>query len=97
MEIRFRNRRLQRAFEQRNRAVREWGPIVGERYVDVVQALRRTERVELLYAIRPLNFHPLTSDRRGQHSLRLTGRMRLIVTVDDERAVTVEEVVDYHD
>ena len=29
--------------------------------------------------------------------MRLTGQMRLIVTVEDEgRRVTVEEVVDYH-
>ncbi len=97
MELRFRTRRLQRALEQRNRAVREWGPVTGQRYVDLVRALRRTERVEHLYDIRPLDFHPLTGDRRGQHSLRLTGRMRMIVTVEDERTVTVEEVVDYHD
>ena len=97
MEIRFRNRRLQRAFEQRNRAIREWGPVTGPRYTERVRTLRRTERVEHLYEIRPLDFHPLSGDRRGQHAIRLTGRVRLIVTVEGERTVTVEEVVDYHE
>ena len=43
-----------------------------------------------------LDFHPLRGDRRGQHALRLTGQMRLIVTVVDERTVRVEKVTDYH-
>ncbi len=97
MEIRFRNRRLQRAFDQPNRAIREWGPVTGQRYIDRVEMLESTERVEHLYEIRPLNFHPLTGDRRGRHALRLTGQMRMIVTVEDERTIIVEEVVDYHD
>ncbi|MYA19880.1 MAG: hypothetical protein F4Z25_06375 [Chloroflexi bacterium] len=97
MEIRFRNRRLQRAFEQSNRAVREWGPVVGERYVNRVRTLRRTQRVEYLYKIRSLNLHPLTGNRRGQHALRLTGQVRMIVTIDDEQAIIIEEVVDYHE
>ena len=97
MEIRFRNRRLQRAFEQSNRAVREWGPLVGERYVNRVRTLRRTQRVEYLYKIRSLHLHPLTGNRRGQHALRLTGQVRMIVTIDDEQAIIIEEVVDYHE
>ena len=97
MEIRFRNRRLQRAFEQRNRAVREWGPTTGQRYIERVRTLRRTERVEYLYKIRSLNLHPLTGDRRGQHALRLTGQLRMIVTIEDEQTIIVEEVVDYHE
>ena len=96
MEIRFRTRRLQRAYQQRNRAVREWGPIVGQRYVDLVRRLTRTRRAEDLYAIRRLRFHALTGDRQGRHALNLTGQMRVVVTVEDERTIIIEEVVDYH-
>ena len=97
MEIRFRTRRLQRAFDQPNRAVREWGPVTGQRYIDRSETLETTERIEHLYEVRPLNFHALSGDRRGQHALRLTGQMRLIVTIENERTVIVEEVVDYHE
>lgn len=96
MEIRFRTRRLQRAFEQQDRAVREWGPVTGQRYVDRVRTLRRVQRVQDLYRLGPLRFHALTGDRRGQYALRLTGQMRMIVTIADERTLMVEEVVDYH-
>ena len=76
--------------------MREWGPVTGQRYVDRVETLETADRVDDLFAIRPLNFHALTGDRRGQHAIRLTGQMRMIVTVEDERTLTVEEVVDYH-
>ena len=70
--------------------------MTGQRYIDRVEMLETTERVQDLFGIRPLNFHALTGDRSGQYSLRLTGQMRLIVTIDDARRVIVEEVVDYH-
>ena len=54
-------------------------------------------RVEDLYQLVPLRFHPLTGDRRGQYALRLTGQMRMIVAIEDERSLIVEEVVDYRD
>ena len=77
--------------------MRQWGPVVGSRYIDRVQLLEAAERIEHLYDIRALDFHPLTGDRRGQHALRLTGQMRLILTIVDDRTVIVEEVRDYHD
>ena len=43
-----------------------------------------------------MDFHPLTGGRRGQYALRLTGQVRMIVTIEDGRTVIVEEVVDYH-
>ena len=76
--------------------MRQWGAVVGTRYIDRVHVLEATERVEHLYALRSLAFHPLTGDRRGQHALRLTGQVRLILTVVDERTVIIEEVRDYH-
>jgi proteic killer suppression protein len=96
VNVAFRSRRLQRAFERRDEASRLWGPVTGRRYVERVGILMDAERVSDLHAVRPLDFHPLTGDRQGQHALRLTGQMRLVVTVEDERTVIVEEVTDYH-
>ena len=76
--------------------MREWGPVTGQRYVDRVETLEIAERVEDLFGMRPLNFHRLTGDRSGQYALRLTGQMRLIVTIEDETTLIIEEVVDYH-
>ena len=69
---------------------------VGERYILRIRQLIAAPDLQTLYALRALDFHPLTGDRAGQHALRLTGRMRLIVTIEDERTIRIEEVVDYH-
>ena len=96
MEVRFRHRKLQRCYERDIDAFRTWGPDVGRRYVARVTGLIATERVADLYGMSTLDFHPLTGDRRGQYAIRLTGQMRLIISVESDRVVTVEEVVDYH-
>lgn len=62
-----------------------------------INALRAAERMQDLFGLRALDLHPLTGDRGGQYAVRLTGRMRLILTTDGDRRVIVEEVVDYHD
>ena len=96
MEVRFRTRSLHRRYERSAEAIRAWGPDVGRRYVQRVTALVAAERVSDLYTVRAFDFHPLSGDRQGQHAMRLTGQMRLIVTVEGERAVIVDEVGDYH-
>lgn len=97
MDVEFGNRRLQQRYERGADAIRAWGPDVGRRYVERVTALLQAESIQDLYRIRSFDLHPLTGDRLGQHAMRLTGQMRLIIRVQDDRHVTVEEVVDYHD
>lgn len=97
MEVEFSTRRLRLRYEQSAQAIRAWGPDVGRRYVQRVAALYAADRVQDLYAVRAFDFHPLSGDRAGQYALRLTGQVRLILTVESDRLVRVEEVVDYHD
>jgi plasmid maintenance system killer protein len=96
VEVTFRRRELERRYTSSRAAIRVWGPVIGPRYIDRIDSLHQIGNVEDLYLVRPYDFHPLTGDRRGQHSMRLTGRVRLIVTVVSSREVIVEEVVDYH-
>ena len=95
MNVSFRNRKLARCYADVSLAVREWGPDVGRRYVRRIDLLRAARSLDDLHANRALDVHPLRGDRAGQHALRLTGRVRLIVTFTVSRA-EIEEVVDYH-
>ena len=97
MDVEFRSRRLEQRYEHGTDAIRAWGSEVGRRYVERVAALLQAESLEHLYRIRSFDLHPLTGDRRGQYAMRLTGQMRLILSVQSDRYVTVEEGVDYHD
>lgn len=96
MEVRFRSRLLERCYEHGAEAVRRWGPIVGPRYTHRVNNLRDAATIRDVYAMRQLDLHPLSGERAGQFAIRLTGRVRLVLTIDSDNAVTVEEVTDYH-
>ena len=97
MEVHFRTRRLERCFFDSARAVREWGPVVGWRYVQRIEMLKAVARFDELFDVRSLNLHPLRGNRRAQYAIRLTGVVRLILTRDASRnGVIVEEVTDYH-
>lgn len=96
MDVAFRNHRLER-YERGAEAIRAWGDEVGRRYVQRIGAIMAASSLADLYAVRAFDLHPLRADRAGQFALRLTGQMRLIVTVDESTGqVIVEEVVDYH-
>ena len=95
MNVSFRNRRLARCYADVRLAVREWGPDVGRRYVRRVDLLRAARSMEDLRMNRALDLHALRGNRAGRHALRLTGRMRLIVSFT-ETGAEIEEVVDYH-
>ena len=50
------------------------------------------------YTVRSFQLHPLRSSRRGELSIRLTGRWRLIVTKGStEESLIIEEVSDHYD
>lgn len=74
-----------------------WGPDVGKRYVERVDVLIRARDLAHLRTLRALNLRALLGVRSGQFAINLTGRMRLIIGIEDERRTAViEEVVDYH-
>lgn len=64
-------------------------------------------RIQMLYAVKDFQdayhrpafrLHPLRSSQRGELSIYLTGRWRLIVTKgDSEEVVIVEEVSNHYD
>ena len=94
MEVLFRTQRLRECAASVKSARREYGPVVGERYVARVQLLYAAESDRDLYARPYLEFHPLKGARQGQYALTLIDRMRLIVTFHDDAMtiVRVEEV-----
>lgn len=74
MDVLFRSRRLAECASTEREATREWGREVGLRYGPRVALLAQTARVEDLYAIATLRFHPLRGEREGQYGLPITGR-----------------------
>jgi proteic killer suppression protein len=96
MRVSFASRRLRRRYESHRDAERAWGVVVGRRYVRRVNELLAAPSFEALYEIRSMRLHALTGTWAGRFAISLTGQVRLIVELDENDAVIVREVVDYH-
>ena len=98
MDVVFRNNQLRRCYEESARAIRRWGPEVGRAYIRRIAMLYALKDFQDAYQRPALRLHPLRSSQRGELSIRLTGRWRLIVTKgDSEEIVIIEEVSDHYD
>ena len=98
MEVDFRNRQLRRCYEEEARAIRRWGPDVGRMYIRRIEMLYAVKDFQDAYQRPALRLHPLRSSGRGELSIYLVGRWRLIVTQGaTEETVIIEEVSDHYD
>jgi len=90
--IRFRTNKLRRCYERHREAQKAWGKAVARKYLDAVNLLRAVEHPSDLAAFRQFAYEPLTADRKGEHSLELGKRARLIFTVSDEGAALIARI-----
>ncbi len=99
MEFRFRTKALGRQYAESRRAVRAYGEQVARRFVARVNIIRASRSLDELFAQRALACHPLLGDRKGQYAMKLTGRYRLIFTVErgNVTVVCIEEVSKHYD
>lgn len=96
MNIVFASRKLQRAFEGHQEAVRRWGERIGIKFVQRIVTLQSARRFEELYTLKSLRVHQLKGGRKGEYAIDLTGNWRLIIEPVDQETVLIKEVVDYH-
>ncbi len=92
MEVRFATNRLKRCYEDAARAIREWGPQAGRRYIGRIELLYAAQTVDDLYSIQMLHLHPLTENREGEWAITLHGKWRLILDDVTDHSVRVKEV-----
>ena len=98
MEVTFRTRQLQRCYEESARAVQRWGPEVARKFVTRIKQLHAIADLQQAYNIRAMRLHALRGSNRGELSITLTGRWRLIVTKGErEDSVIIEEVSNHYD
>ena len=98
MEVKFRSRQLRRCYEESARAIQRWGPEVGRKFITRVKQLQAVANFQQAYAIRAMRLHALKGASRGELSITLTGRWRLIVTKGESKdSVMIEEVSNRYD
>ena len=98
MEVIFRTNQLLRNYQESTRAIQQWGPEVGRKYITRINELYAIKDFQGAYSIRSMRLHPLRGSRRGELSIYLTGKWHLIVMKGDtEEQVIVSEVSNHYD
>ena len=98
MEVAFATDRLERNYRESSRAIREWGPNVGRRYITRINQLYALRDFQSVYSVRSMRLHPLKGAKRGEMAIDLGGRWRLIVEKgDSEEHVIIREVSNHYD
>lgn len=99
MQVKFRNKRLEKCFLESKKAIRAFGNDVGRRYIQRIQIIQSAPDLAALMKAPGLHCHPLTGDRAGEWSVTLIDRVRLIFTFEDDTMtiVQIEEVSKHYD
>ena len=94
MYIQFRTAKLRKCYEQINAAQKEWSKEMARNYIKCVNILKSIQNLSDLRAFPQINYHSLKGNRKGQHSIKLGRRMRLIFTLTGHRQenIRIEEV-----
>lgn len=99
MQVRFRDKKLEKCFLESKKAAREFGEKVARRFIQRVQIIQSTPDLDTLVKAPGLHCHPLKGDRAGQWSVTLIDRWRLIFTFENDKMtiVQIEEVSNHYD
>lgn len=93
MRVVFEDEDLRRLAEDASYAPKQWGPDVITAYRKKIQLLYAATDERDLRAVRSLHLEQLVGDRKGQSSIRINNKFRLIltfVTEGDRVAVIIE-------
>lgn len=82
MEIAFKTRKLEKCFLSHKEAERSFGAQVARKFIQRVNIIQAAATVDELRAMRSLDCHQLKGDRQGQWAVKLTGRYRLLFSIE---------------
>ena len=94
MQVQFRMKKLQKQYQEKDKAIRAFGIKVARKYIERINIIKTVKDIEELKRTPGLDCHPLKGDRQGQWAIRLAYRNRLIFTLQGEELeiVRIEEV-----
>jgi proteic killer suppression protein len=99
VKFRFRSTKLEKCYRESLRAKKRWGEDVARTFIRRVEQIAACTTVQDFHLIPQFRFHALKGSRAGQHAIRLSDQMRLIVTFEEgtETVVWIEEVSKHYD
>ena len=98
MDVRFRTVELAKWFTESKAARKALGDQIAKAYVKQIQLLRAAQSTTDLPKIPQLHFKAMTkgSPLSGKYAVRLSGFMRLVLSIEGQ-VITVEEVSKHYE
>lgn len=96
MQVEFASQKLRRAYETRREATRQFGEVVGRKYVERINILKSVRERNDLRKMPALRLHEYKGTRKGHFGINLRGNMRLVVSFLTTSTVLIESVEDPH-
>lgn len=99
MIIRFRLKSLEKQYTDYKEACKEYGDQIGRKYIERINIIKSAKDINDMIAMRTLRCHPLKGNREGEWAVKLSGRYRLIFTLEGEnlQIARIEEVSKHYD
>jgi len=94
MQVEFRTKKLEKQYRESKQAIRDFGEAVARRYVQRINAIMHAKNIEEIRSLPGFDCHPLKGDKKGEWSITLINRMRLIFTLKGKKLeiVRIKEV-----
>jgi proteic killer suppression protein len=94
VEVVFATKKLEKCFLDHRYGRRAWGPEVGRKYIQRIDLFQEAADMEDVRELPGLDCHPLKGGRKGQFSITVHGRWRLVFSLKEKRQgiIRVEEV-----
>ncbi|MCF8243132.1 MAG: type II toxin-antitoxin system RelE/ParE family toxin [Melioribacteraceae bacterium] len=98
-EISIQNKHTKKKIRNSNKVISSYGEQVSRKYIERINIIKKSNNIDELIAMRTLRCHPLKGADKGKWSIKLTGFMRLIFTLQGEKLeiVKIEEVSKHYD
>lgn len=96
MEVNFRNRTLERCYKDIRESTRRWGSPTGDKYIQRITVIQQAKDFNELFTLSFLRLHPLSGNRKGDYSMTVHGRWRLIIQHDEARDVVIIKEMSNH-
>ena len=99
MKILYKNKKLEKQCTDLKVAKKEVGDKIGRRLLKAINFINEAPNLSLIIDFRPLHFHDLKADRKGQYAIDIGTRRdgyRLILEFDEEdvfvNAIYIEDI-----
>lgn len=98
MEIRYKNKKIEKICTEFKTAEKAYGREMAEKIHQRIDEMTASETLEMMIRFHIGRCHPLSQNRKGQFAVDLVHPYRLIFKMDDNeiQIAKILEIVDYH-